>query len=326
MNESQYRDMLSKSLRGIFDSRELPLYGMMSSHFGFHESDSVFAPNYMHGISLLLATEAFGDAVDVAACAAVAVELINGFCEIHDDVQSGRPSRDGRDALWWIWGPAQAINAGDGMHALARTELLLLGNQGASDLPYRAIKLFDQATLKACEGRFRDLDMQEKLAVSVEAYTKMASEKSGSLLGASLAVAALLNNKNEDAQSELLYAGFLLGEAMQIKSDLNQLWNISENQNVDFLNKKKLYPVVLAMQKASASEKRKLGDVYFKRVLDPEDVNVVRDIIESLGSKEEAEKRFDSCVAQANQILNKHSYDKDSYDRLWVFLMNNIEN
>ena len=183
MDETIYRDKLSKSLRHVFDSRDLPLYGMMSYHFGFHESEIKFSPDYLHGLSLLLVSETFGSSPDVAVSAAVALELINGFCEIHDDVQSGRPSRLGRDSLWWIWGPAQAINAGDGMHALSRMELLQLSEKGfSSELSYQAIKLLDQATLKSCEGRFRDLDMQEKLDVSVDAYTKMASEKSGALL------------------------------------------------------------------------------------------------------------------------------------------------
>ena len=325
MDKNIYKDMLSNHLRTIFDSRDLPLYGMMSYHFGFHESELEFTPNYLHGISLLLATEAFGNSENSAISAAVAVELINGFCEIHDDVQSGRPSKYGRDALWWVWGPAQAINAGDGMHALARTELLLLANKGFEpEMSYHAIKLFDEATLKSCEGKFRDLDMQEKLDVSVEAYTKMASEKAGALLGGTLAVAALLSNKDEATQVELIHSGALLGEAMQIKSDLNQLWNVSENQNVDFLNKKKLYPVVLAMQKASASEKRKLGDVYFKRVLEPEDINIVRGIVEDLGSKDDAEKRFKTCIDQVDQILNKYIDDKNKYADLRTFLMDNI--
>ena len=160
MDEAIYREKLSKSLRHVFDSRDLPLYGMMSYHFGFHESEIEFSPDYLHGVSLLLVSEFFGSSPDVAMSAAVALELINGFCEIHDDVQSGRPSRSGRDSLWWVWGPAQAINAGDGMHALARMELLLLPEKGfPSELSYQAIKLLDQATLKSCEGRFRDLDL-----------------------------------------------------------------------------------------------------------------------------------------------------------------------
>ena len=69
----------------------------------------------------LLACEACGGP-DVALPAAAAVELVQGFTEIHDDVQGGIPTRDGRDAVWWVWGPAQAINAGDGMHGWAGSQ------------------------------------------------------------------------------------------------------------------------------------------------------------------------------------------------------------
>ena len=114
----------------------------------------------------------------------------------------------------------------------------------------------------------------------------------------------------------------MLGEAIQIKSDLDQLWNIPEGEGVDFLNKKKLYPVVLAMQKATPAEKRKLGDVYFKRVLESEDINVVREIVENIGSKKEAEDRFDACISEVEQILNKYNSNADLSSQIISFITN----
>jgi geranylgeranyl diphosphate synthase type I len=46
---------------------------------------------------------------------AVALELIHNFTLIHDDIQDGDRQRRGRPAVWTLWGPAQAINAGDGL-------------------------------------------------------------------------------------------------------------------------------------------------------------------------------------------------------------------
>ena len=51
--------------------------------------------------------------------AAAGVEMAHGFSLIHEELRLGSPTRGDRPALWWVWGHAQGINAGDGMYALA---------------------------------------------------------------------------------------------------------------------------------------------------------------------------------------------------------------
>ena len=63
--------------------------------------------------------------------------------------------RGERETVWWKWGPAQAINAGDGMHALARLALFGLQDAGLSaGSTFRAVQILDEAGLRTCEGRF----------------------------------------------------------------------------------------------------------------------------------------------------------------------------
>ena len=61
--------------------------------------------------------------------------------------------------------------------------------------------------------------------------------------------------------------------------------------------------MVYSLSKASLSEKRRLGDIYFKRVLDTEDVVKVRDILEELGAKERAEELIEHYRAEAADAL-----------------------
>ena len=114
----------------------MPLYRMMSYHMGWEEAEGhpggAFTVGRVHGVLCLLACSAAGGDIHVAKPAAAAVELVRNFCQIHDDVQAGNPQRNNRDAVWWVWGPAQAINAGDGMHALARLALFGLKQNGIS--------------------------------------------------------------------------------------------------------------------------------------------------------------------------------------------------
>jgi ribose 5-phosphate isomerase B len=48
------------------------------------------------------------------------VELTANLSLIHDDIEDPQPVRHGRDAVWRASGVLQAVNAGDGMFALAR--------------------------------------------------------------------------------------------------------------------------------------------------------------------------------------------------------------
>ena len=71
------------------------------------------------------------------------------------------------------------------------------------------------------------------------------------------------------------------------------------------MNKKKLFPVIAAIEKATPSQKRKLGDVYFKRVLEDSDLHAVLDVLSDLGGKESAALRYTSANDAALSIVKK---------------------
>ena len=80
------------------------------------------------------------------------------------------------------------------------------------------------------------------------------------------------------------------------------------------LNKTKLLPVVYAVQEANINDKRRLGDVYFKRVLEAGDVDVVRETAERLGGKRYCEERGDEYTAKAEQAAADAGLSGDSMD------------
>lgn len=321
LSNERIENLVSVSLKNIFDEKSLPLYDMMSYHYGFHEDILSNQIRPHQGTLLLVGVDSFGGEVESALPAALAIELLNAFCQVHDDVESGRPSSQGRDSLWWVWGPAQAINAGDGLHALARITVLGLIESGVSlEKTYRAVNLLDEACLKACEGRFRDLEIQERPEISIESYRKMASEKSGAILGGALSIAGLLSGFDEQKVQSLVECGEWLGEYFQIQEDLNEIWESDTADNVEFLNKKKLYPVVAAMSKAGPSEKRKLGEVYFKRVLEPKDLATVKEVIENLGGREDSLDRLKTLKEKYSSQIYDLCGDEEKGSRLVNFI------
>ena len=149
------------------------LYDLLRYHFGWvdergNPDDSVLTPLHHCGLLALAAADAVSGDYEPAIPAASAVELAYNFVLVHSDVQAGRiDQNDDRPSIWWVWGPSQAINAGDGLHALARSVLMRLSESGVSpETVLEALRSLDQACLTLCEGQYMDLTYQDQLMVS----------------------------------------------------------------------------------------------------------------------------------------------------------------
>ncbi len=309
-NLIEYSIAVDAEMKRVVSGRGLTLYSMMEHHLGW--GDDLSASDMPGRISprprklgavCLSVCDSLGGNTDAASSCAAAIELVQGFCEIHDDIQNGKVGGDGRDSVWWRWGPAQAINAGDGMHALARLVLLGLDRHGLdSDTIFESVKLLDRASLVTCEGRFMDLDAQERLDVTSDAYLRMAEAKTGSLFACAMEFGALTAGADDELRAVCADAGRRLGISVQISQDLAELVSSSEcdvQPSDSVMNKKKLYPVVRAFEMATPSERRRLGDYYFKRVMHPDDIRGLVEIIGDLGAIDEAEAKVQTLLDEA---------------------------
>ena len=322
----RYSSMVESQLRFVVSDRNLPLYDMMEHHLGWTSDGAPDSPALVRsrvlGALCLAACACLGEDARTALPAAASIELVQNFCEIHDDIQSGKIARNNRDAVWWKWGPAQAINAGDGMHALSRLALFGLGERMAEnnrlplpDAVLEFVKLLDQSSMVACEGRFMDLEAQERLDISSDSYVKIAEAKSGALFSCAMEFGALAAGADADARRRFADAGRGLGVAAQISEDMRQLasgLDEAASPSEDFMNKKKVYPVVRAFESASPSERRRLGDYYFKRVLEPSDVRALSAIVAGLGVEDDARAEIDARLEAACRLVGEAVAPTDS--------------
>ena len=290
LQTSEFEAAVEAELRDMFRSRDLALYDMMTYHMGWglDGPDSPYAAatnGRIHGVACLTVCSALGGEISKCLPAAAGLEMLRGFLQIHDDVQSGSPQRAGRDAVWWKWGPAQAINAGDAMYAMARIAIFRLAERGVStEDTFRAVRMLDETSLALCEGRFEDLEARERIDLSVDAYLAMASGKSAALYVGATRLGALVAGAGDAVASALAAFGSKIGLARQIQDDLNELWGRSQPGD-EVLNKKKLLPLVYTVENADVSVKRRLGEIYFKRVLDSADVDAIRNILDESGGR-----------------------------------------
>ena len=151
-----------------------------------------------------------------------------------------------------------------------------------------------------------DLEAQERLDMSSDAYLEMAAAKAGSVYSCSMEFGVLAADGGAEIRESFAEAGREVGVAVQIAQDMRQLadgMNQDATPSEDFMNKKKLYPVVRAFEVASPAERRRLGDYYFKRVLEPSDARNLSEIISGLGVSEDAEREIDSRVSRATDSV-----------------------
>lgn len=296
-------DRVDTELKMTLENRSMPLYEMMRYHLGWVDSGNGTPIDRIHGVACLTASQNSNGDINMTLPAAAAIELVDNFAQIHDDIQAGNMTRNGRDAVWWVWGPAQAINAGDGMHALARLAMFRLRDSGMSvEITFQALRFLDDAALAMCEGRFQDLEAQESINTNVEDYLSMAALKKGALLACACKLGALIAGGGEDVIEAFNSFGTKLGIAIQIEDDIRQVWGSDSDATAphnEVLNKKKLLPIVYSIQTAKVREKRRLGEIFMKRVLEPTDVTTVRSILDDLGARRYSETLAEDYRSEA---------------------------
>jgi len=297
-------------LKDVFSGREGFLYDLLRYHFGWADQrgqpEDLPLALRLQSLLALVCCEALSGDFQAALPAAAGIELVHNFTLVHSDVQSGRVDQEDRPSIWWVWGPAQAINAGDGLHALGRTTIMRLAQRGvAADRVLRAVELLDGACLTLCEGQYMDLDFQDQLLVTSGAYYDMIGRKTGALAGCSAELGALAAGGDESVCLKVRAAGNRLGMAWQIGQDINDFWGRRGDGMTasNVLNKKKSLPLILAMETAELAVKRELGNIYAKRVLQPEDVSRVIEILDQAQARQSSEDKARELVDEALTAL-----------------------
>jgi geranylgeranyl diphosphate synthase type I len=296
-----HQDAVNTAIAAVLEragASGLPLYRMMAYALGLADREG--APERSAPPERVLGALALEAGGQGAIHAAVAMELLAASVLVHQQMQTGAQGTPERPAVWWVWGPAQAINVGDALHALARLALLRPdgGTAGAQATTMAATSALDAAALTHAEGQFLELTYQERVDVSVDQFTGMARKRRGGLLGGALAVGAAAGDAVAGRVDALRAFGEALGVAAQMADDLSALWGEpTEEGRGRALSKSKLYPVVEVLERADLATKRALGNVYFQRVLEPAHLDTLREVLERDGARE----RCTSAVVEARE-------------------------
>ena len=309
----RYRAELETELKFAVGEATLPMYDMMRYHLGWIDEQgnpqSATIGKRLRPVLCLIACQAVGGDWHQALPAAAAVELVHNFSLIHDDIQDKSTSRRGRPTVWHIWGQSQAINVGDGMHALALSSLLRLED---FNVPHqkvvRAARILGEASLKLCEGQFLDINYENRLDIGIDDYLQVIGGKTAALFRCSLEIGALLGTDDESLLARLKLFGHYLGMTFQVHDDVLSLWGdeqVTGKPNTsDIEMKKKTLPIVYALEKTKGEDRELLWSIYHKKTVGPADIENVLHILNRLDAQGYVQGMSDKHYRQAISELN----------------------
>ncbi|MDO8568452.1 MAG: polyprenyl synthetase family protein [Dehalococcoidales bacterium] len=310
---ARYRSDIDAELKSVLDGRRLPLYDMMRYHLGWNDERGNPQPcpggKALRPTLCLLACDAVGGDYRKALPAAAALEFVHNFSLIHDDIQDDDKERRHRPTVWSIWGKPQAINAGSAMHILANASLSRLGAGGIPlDKQVRAQQIIDSSCLSLIEGQYLDISFETRLDITTGDYLDMVGKKTAALIAASLEVGALLGTDDPSTIEKICCIGWNIGLAFQIKDDILGIWGDAQHTGKtaygDIIRKKKSFPVIYALDRATGQALNELVDFYSNGVSSRDAVGRVVNILENLDSQAESQKMAGKYRDDALVILD----------------------
>ncbi|MDE6296380.1 MAG: polyprenyl synthetase family protein [Muribaculaceae bacterium] len=164
---------------------------------------------------LLMAADVFGGKTADAFPAAAGIELFHNFTLLHDDVMDNSDTRRGRQSVYAKWGVNTAILSGDTMLTLA-SQLMM---QVEDKVLRGVLDSFNSMAIRVYEGQRLDMDFEKSESVTLEDYIRMIMDKTGSLIGTSVKIGALIGGATEKDAEKMYEYGMMLGIAFQIQDD-----------------------------------------------------------------------------------------------------------
>jgi geranylgeranyl diphosphate synthase type I len=252
----------------------------------------------------LFAAEIAGGNARAALPGAVAVELIHNFSLVHDEVQDHDAERHHRPTVWALAGEGQAINTGDFLITRAIGSLLSAAPSNPAVLS--ALDALNDAMAQMIAGQWADISFESRDAVFTVEYMEMVRGKTGALLGAPLAMGALLGGASAALADDLRKWGEAIGLAFQVQDDYLGIWgdpNITGKSNInDIVRKKKTLPVLFGL---ASEEAVSLRNAYAQPEMDSLAVTRVIESLERCGARDYTRAEGERLIERAGRVLER---------------------
>ncbi len=203
----------------------------------------------------------FGGDMNIALDYACAVEMIQSFSLVHDDLpcMDDDDIRRGKPSCHIKYGEAQALLAGDALVMLAFCTLA--SAKAETECNCEAVRVLSSASgaFGMCGGQSMDIEAEDK-AVSFEYLEKLQSLKTGALICASAELGCIAAKASEEMKKDARTYAMCLGRAFQIVDDILDVEGdeviLGKPVGSDRESQKTTFVSALGLDKAKSEAKR----------------------------------------------------------------------
>ena len=262
----------------------------------------------------------FGRILDAAA----AIELLHFSTLVLDDVLDSSQLRRHIATAASQFGQNKAIAAGELLAALSYKSLLRTATDDGADQTrvIRSLSILSKTHADIYEGQLLDLIYERDLYVTEKQYYGMIRLTTGSLVSCSMRMAAILSGADSTYESALADYGSLVGVAMQMRDDLDEVIYerdlIGKQPGGDIKQGKMRLPVILALRLTEGERRRTIEDTIRSTGGRTQDIHDCLRSIRECGAIDLAKQRVNETTRRAIECLTDIP-NTDARDRLEEF-------
>jgi octaprenyl-diphosphate synthase len=278
---------------GRIVAADLPLIQDVNRHL-LRMKGKLFRPTL-----LLLVDDATGAADARAVALAAIVELIHLATLVHDDSVDHSALRRGMPTVNSQFSHQVSVIMGDYLYSRAIIELVRL-----DDL--EPLRVLSRVTNAMTVGEMRQLAAFDALDFDEQQYELLCRSKTASLFAAACEVGALAAGAAE--RRAMRHYGDALGMAFQIADDLLDYTAAEavtgKPWGLDLREHKVTLPLIAALPRLAAEERRAVDALFHEAVPDHEQVSRVVELVERNGGLAYARERAAAYAAEAEAALD----------------------
>jgi geranylgeranyl diphosphate synthase type I len=252
---------------------------------------------------------ALGGSEEDALPPAAAIELIQTFSLVHDDIIDRDQTRRGVPTVHKKWGIPTAIVAGDLLHIKAYEVLTTaaMKNQKLLRALPAILNEINNSTVSICEGQELDEELERKAKPTEDEYLDMISRKTASLFEAATVTGALAAEQSTDTVKLVRRFGHQLGMSFQIIDDILGLTadekELGKPVGSDIREGKRTLLVIYALANGSSKEKKAILRALGNRKASVNQYSNAAKAIVSSGALDYSRRKAEEYAQQARSAL-----------------------
>ena len=250
--------------------------------------------------------------------AAILIEILHTATLIHDDVVDESNYRRGFFSVNALWKSKYSVLLGD--YLLSKGLELSVNNND-----FKFLGILSEAVKNMSEGEITQLKKSKTLNINEKDYFKVINQKTASLFSSCCEMGSLSSGANKTNILLMREFGSLVGQAFQIRDDLFGYLShdIGKPSLNDFKQRKMTLPLIYALSKSNAFEKREI----LKNVKDFKSVEKIISFVKEKNGIAYSENKMNAMIIKSKKILNSFpdSVYKESINNLLDYTISRVK-